>query len=151
MTASISCVEWPEWHALFKHWVCKATFLCQHLTIQLNKGSKFGFHRQNIWNKKGFNHHKWAFTLLLTSGPHWWQFYHKWHALSYDGKLTWHGEAINWNQTFQWICYMGHVLNFIVKAFLFSNDSEEQLMESYDREDESGEELQSPSKRWEFA
>jgi hypothetical protein len=36
---------------------------------------------------------------------------------------------------------MGHILNLIVKAFLFTNDSEEQLMESYDKEDESGEEL----------
>ena len=36
---------------------------------------------------------------------------------------------------------MGHVLNLIVKAFLFTNDSEEQLMELYNKEDESGKEL----------
>jgi hypothetical protein len=48
---------------------------------------------------------------------------------------------INWNQTFQRLRCMGHILNLIIKAFLFTNDSEEQLMESYDREDELGEEL----------
>jgi hypothetical protein len=54
---------------------------------------------------------------------------------------------INWNQTFQRICCMGHVLNLIVKAFLFTNDSEEQMMESYDREDASGEELDNKGQR----
>ena len=47
---------------------------------------------------------------------------------------------INWNQTFQRIRCIGHILNLIVKAFLFADDSEEQLMESYDREDGLGEE-----------
>lgn len=48
---------------------------------------------------------------------------------------------INWNQTFQRIRCMGHVLNLVVKAFLFTDDSEEQMMESYDREDGSGQPL----------
>lgn len=48
---------------------------------------------------------------------------------------------INWNQTFQRIRCMGHILNLIVQAFLFTNDSEERQMESYDKEDELGEEL----------
>ena len=47
---------------------------------------------------------------------------------------------INWNQTFQRLRCMGHVLNLIIKAFLFADEREEQVMESYDREDESGEE-----------
>ena len=36
---------------------------------------------------------------------------------------------------------MGHILNLIVQAFLFVKDDEEQMMESYDKEDESGEEI----------
>jgi hypothetical protein len=48
---------------------------------------------------------------------------------------------INWNQTHHRLRCMGHILNLIVNAFLFTNGSEEQLMELYDKEDESGEEL----------
>jgi hypothetical protein len=47
-------------------------------------------------------------------------------------------KKINWNQTFQRIRCIGHILNLIVKAFLFANEGEEQLMESYDKEDELG-------------
>ena len=48
---------------------------------------------------------------------------------------------INQNQTFQQPRYIGHILNFIVKAFLFTNNSKEQLIESYDREDKLEEKL----------
>jgi hypothetical protein len=48
---------------------------------------------------------------------------------------------INWNQTFQRLRCMGHIINLVVQAFLFTNDQEEQVMDSYDKEDESGEEL----------
>jgi hypothetical protein len=54
---------------------------------------------------------------------------------------------INWNQTHQRIRCMGHILNLVVQAFLFTNNSEEQLMELYDKEDESGEELDSKSQK----
>jgi hypothetical protein len=56
-------------------------------------------------------------------------------------------KQINWNQTFQRIRCMGHVFNLIVKAFLFANENEEQMMESYDREDESGEEPDDKSRK----
>ena len=36
---------------------------------------------------------------------------------------------------------MGYILNLITKAFLFTNNSEEQLIELYNREDKLGEEL----------
>ncbi len=56
-------------------------------------------------------------------------------------------KQINWNQTFQWIRCMGHVFNLIVKAFLFVDEHEEQLMEAYDRGDESGEEPDDKSRK----
>jgi hypothetical protein len=42
---------------------------------------------------------------------------------------------------------MGHILNLIVQAFLFLNDSQEQEMESYDQEDRSAEELDEKSQK----
>ena len=35
---------------------------------------------------------------------------------------------------------MGHILNLIIKAFLFTDEREEQVIELYDREDKSEEE-----------
>ena len=54
---------------------------------------------------------------------------------------------INWNQTHQRICCIGHILNLVVQAFLFTNNSEEQLIELYDKEDESGEELDNKNQK----
>jgi hypothetical protein len=54
---------------------------------------------------------------------------------------------VNWNQTHQRIRCMGHILNLVVQAFLFTDNSKEQLMELYDKEDKSGEELDSKNQK----
>jgi hypothetical protein len=50
-------------------------------------------------------------------------------------------KKINWNQTYSRLRCMGHILNLVVQAFLFTNDEQEQEMESYDQEERMGEEL----------
>jgi len=54
---------------------------------------------------------------------------------------------VNWNQTYQRIRCIGYILNLVVQAFLFTNNSEEQLIELYDKEDESREELDSKNQK----
>src|SRR5205085_1824475 len=50
-------------------------------------------------------------------------------------------KKINWNQTYGRLRCMGHILNLIVQAFLFTNDMQEEEMEIYDQEERLGEGL----------
>jgi len=50
-------------------------------------------------------------------------------------------KKINWNQTFLRLRCFGHILNLVVQAFLFETDTGEDIIVSYDQEDQNTEEV----------
>ncbi len=48
---------------------------------------------------------------------------------------------MDWNASLSRICCQGHILNLIVQAYLSNNDQDEEEMDSYDKEDELGRNL----------